>query len=209
MMDINMGLKKEILLLLVLLLANFVSSAQQRGDERAVLRVDTNTFFHIAGETQLVTPVSISIQSSITGAGKLKIIGENTIHIDANGKTIDNLCINKNEKSKLTFSSDIHIRQSLDIQSGTIVLIDFHIFLNDNASIQIGQLAHIQHLGNGNIIRTLPPQLLVNTTTEFQLKQLFLSKIETTFYVHSKRLLRTEKRIKIDSFNFKPPTRPA
>ena len=206
-----MGLKNSLKIFasIAVMLLSLFSSAQEDKTSEAVLCIDTNTFFLISGQTQIVTPANISIQSSITGAGKLKIIGDKNTYIDAHDKSIANLCIQKVENSEITIISDIHIKQSLDMESGTITLLDFNIFLDDDASVSTGELAHIQYLGNGNIIHTSIPQLLVNLNTDFQTKQLFLNRIEDKIDIQSIPIIWIENRIKIDSFNAKPPTSPA
>jgi hypothetical protein len=202
-------LKKILKNILVLfIIANGIALFSQE-ENKALLRVDTNTFFIISHQTQLVTPANINLNSSITGKGKLKLYGKNKSNIDAHNQSIENLIIVKSETSNTYIISDIHITNSFKIKSGTLCLSDFSIFLDNGSEIKLGEYAHIQHFGNGRIIQNKLPQLLVNNSNPFQLKQFITTKQESNSFQEYKEICFIENSIRINNFNHKPPTPPA
>ncbi len=195
-------------ILVLFILANSIALFSQE-ENKALLRVDTNTFFIISHQTQLVTPANINLNSSITGEGKLKLYGKNKSNIDAHNQSIENLLIVKSEFSNTHIVSNLHITNSLQIESGTLCLFDFDLFLDNESEIELGEFAHIQHFGNGKIIQNNLPQLFVTNSNTFQLKQLITTKQENNTFKEYKEICFFYNPIRINNFKNKPPTPPA
>ncbi len=195
---------------MLLLLGAFLTTAlfaQQKS--QGGIYLNKKTHFIISNKTQVVTPANLNIHSSITGKGQLKLCGKKQSDIDAHNQSIENLTIVKDEMTPTRLISAIHITNSFNVESGTLCLFDYDMFLENDAKLNIGKFAHVRYLGSGKIIHNAHPQLLVNQYSPFQLK-LFLSgepgntspgEYEKEGFYYSS--------IKIRNFNRKPPTPPA
>ena len=125
-------------------------SAQK--EQHPGMYVSKNTSFHINGNTQVVTSGDVELLSPVTGQGQLKINGKQDSKLDAHGNSIANLLVTKSEGAGLSVVSGLHITRQFTLQSGTLVVYDDDITMDETARLLISPSSNIKYMGMGRIL---------------------------------------------------------
>jgi len=176
--------------------------------QQAGIYVGKNTSFYIGGKTQVVTSGNVEILSPVTGTGSLKITGKQNSKLNAHGNSIAHLVVAKTDKAQLSIESEVHITRRFTLQSGTLVLHDKDIVVEENAGLFIASSSDIKYLGKGQIIHR-SYRTLKTILTEFTAQTGLLPPQETVLRKYFKRTSFIFLTKSILNYNDKPPVPPA
>ena len=176
--------------------------------QQAGIFVGKNTHFYISGKTQVITSGNVEILSPVTGKGQLKITGKQNSKLDAHGNSIAHLVVAKTGKARLSIASEVHITRQFTLQSGTLVLNDNDVVVEEQAGLFIAPSSDVLYFGKGQIIHR-SYRTLKTILTQFTLQTALLPTQDIVLQQHDvvKPFVFLTK--SIHNCNDKPPTPPA